>query len=69
MGPHYLNDDLRAELESGFAQFVGPLAGRLIAMYEPDCLNLAQLVNALADEIPDREDRDDFTAQWQHLMR
>ena len=55
-----LTDDVRDKLVSSFAQHVGPMASRLVAMHEGECDTLPGLVRALADEIPDDEDRRHF---------
>ena len=55
-----LSDDVRDKLVSSYAQHVGPMARRLVAMYEGECDTLPGLVRALADEIPDDEDRRHF---------
>ncbi|MEM7292747.1 MAG: serine/threonine-protein kinase [Pseudomonadota bacterium] len=59
-----LTDQLRQDLEGSFAQFVGPLAGRLVRMHEPDCNTMSALIDTLAEEIPDEDDREDFVRQW-----
>ncbi|MEM7208605.1 MAG: serine/threonine-protein kinase [Pseudomonadota bacterium] len=62
-----LTDAVRTELESNFAQFVGPLASRLVAMHESESRSFSGLIAALSEEIPDDDDRRAFEKQWENI--
>ena len=62
-----LSDATRAELTASFAEHVGPLASRLIKMHEGQCRTFIALIDALANEIPDEDDRQLFINRWAHV--
>ena len=61
---NYLSDKIRQKLEKSFAQFVGPMSGRLINIHVTKCHDLKALIHSLGDEIPDVDDKSAFARQW-----
>ena len=59
-----IDDDMLNQIQQNFAEYIGPLAGRLVQHYSTETRNLEELVNRLADEIPDPDNRDTFRQQW-----
>jgi hypothetical protein len=49
-----------------YAGYIGPLAARLIRHHSSKTTSLEQLVEWLADEIPDTEGRRKFRDLWLH---
>jgi phosphoenolpyruvate carboxylase len=52
------------KIQQNFSEYIGPLAGRLVQHYSAETRNLEELVNRLADEIPDPNHRDTFRKHW-----
>ena len=59
-----LDDDMLNQIQQNFAEYIGPLAGRLVQHYSAETRSLEELVNRLADEIPDPDNRDNFRQHW-----
>ena len=58
------DDDMLNQIQQNFAEYIGPLAARLVQYYSAETRSLEQLVNCLADEIPDPDNRDSFRQHW-----
>jgi serine/threonine-protein kinase len=58
------DDDMLNRIEDEFSRYIGPLAGRLVQHYSSSTRNLEELVNRLADEIPDASGREAFRSNW-----
>lgn len=59
-----LDDEMLEKIRQDYTDYIGPLSSRLVQHYSRNTDNLEQLVNALADEIPDSKDSLKFRQTW-----
>lgn len=59
-----LNDETLGRIRDDYTGYIGPLADRLVEYYSKSSHDLEQLVDALADEIPDAGDSRKFRDSW-----
>ncbi len=58
------DEDMLQKIGADYAAYIGPLAERLVKHYSASSADLEQLVNALAEEIPDDGDSRKFKSAW-----
>jgi hypothetical protein len=58
------NDDVLRKMSTDYAEYIGPLATRLVQHHAASSSGLEQLVEFLAKEIPDPADRQKFKSRW-----
>lgn len=58
------DDEMLNKIRENYAGYIGPLASRLVKHYSSKTKSLEQLVNELADEIPDAGDSRTFREHW-----
>ena len=58
------DDAMLEKMGKDYADYMGPLAARLVRHYSTSTRNLEQLVESLASEIPDAVDSRKFKDQW-----
>ena len=62
--PRSLNDDILSEMSADYAEYIGPLATRLVQHHAASSTDLEQLVGLLAREIRDPVDSQKFKNRW-----
>lgn len=62
--PRSFDDEMLKKIRENYADYIGPLATRLVQYYSKNTSSLEQLVNELADEIPDVKDSQAFRDHW-----
>jgi hypothetical protein len=58
------DDEMLAKIGADYAGYIGPLAARLVKHHLNNSNNLEQLVESLANEIPDAKDSRKFRDFW-----
>jgi serine/threonine-protein kinase len=58
------DDEMLQKIGADYTAYIGPLASRLVQHHAAVSTDLEQLVDALANEIPDAADSHKFRAQW-----
>lgn len=58
------DDEMLKKIRENYAGYIGPMATRLVQYYSKNTSSLEQLVNELADEIPDVKDSQTFRDHW-----
>lgn len=58
------DDEMLKKIRENYAGYIGPLASRLVKHYSSKTSSLEELVNELADEIPDSSDSKIFREHW-----
>ncbi len=60
------NKEILADIRENYANYIGPLASRLVDHFASQTTSLEQLINQLAEEIPQHNDRQNFKDHWLH---
>ena len=58
------DDELLEKMGADYAEYMGPMAARLVKHYSSSTSDLQQLVDSLASEIPDAGDSQKFRDAW-----
>lgn len=58
------DDEMLEKIRENYTEYIGPIAARLVQYYSKQTNSLEQLVNELAEEIPDAKDSQAFRKQW-----
>ncbi len=58
------NEDLLRRIQDDYADYMGPLADRLVQHFSKTTNDLQHLVNTLAAEIPDQAESNKFRGSW-----
>lgn len=58
------NDEMLEKIRDDYTGYIGPLAARLVQYYSKNSNDLEQLLNSLAEEIPDAKESRKFRDSW-----
>ncbi len=58
------DDQILGQIREDYTEYIGPLATRLVRYYSKNSNSLEQLVNSLAEEIPDIKESRKFRNSW-----